>query len=240
MNLSSLNLKLIIGITYLGIISISLYFIFSAIDLKDLLSYDFIRSNQDIILKYKSGNFLFLSTVFFIISVIWVLLLGFVSPLLLFSGFIFGKWWGILIALTATTIGSTFLYILAGFLFKEIITQKLTVRFYRLKELFIKNDIIYFTLFRLAGGGGMPYAIQNVLPILFDMKIKNYMIATFIGSIPAMFVTVALGSGVQNVIDQNTNLSISSVLLSSEIYIPIIGFFIILIIAFAIKKFYFK
>ena len=55
-----------------------------------------------------------------------------------------------------------------------------------------------------------------------------------------MFVTVSLGSGIEKVIDQNAELSIATVLFSPEIYIPIIAFFIILIIAFVIKKFYFK
>ena len=105
---------------------------------------------------------------------------------------------------------------------------------------FNKNDFTYFTIFRFMGGGGTPYAVQNVLPVLFDMPLKNYVIATFIGSMPSMFVTVSLGSGIESVIDQNVKLSISSVLLSPEIYIPIIGFFIILIIAFFIKKTYFK
>ena len=86
----------------------------------------------------------------------------------------------------------------------------------------------------------MPYAVQNILPILFNMPLKNYFIATFVGSTPSMFVTVSLGSGIEKVIDQNAELSISTVLFSPEIYIPIIGFFIILIIAFIIKKFYFK
>ena len=104
----------------------------------------------------------------------------------------------------------------------------------------IKNDTIYFMSFRFIGGGGTPYAIQNILPILFDMSVKNYVIATFVGSMPSMFVTVALGSGIEKVIDQNAELSISSVLFSPEIYVPTIVFFIILIIAFVIRKFYFK
>jgi uncharacterized membrane protein YdjX (TVP38/TMEM64 family) len=94
--------------------------------------------------------------------------------------------------------------------------------------------------FRFVGGGGIPYAVQNVLPILFNMPIKNYIIATFIGSMPSMFVTVSLGSGIEKVIDKNAELSISTVLFAPEIYIPIIAFFIILIFAFVIKKFYFK
>jgi len=240
MNLKSLNLKLIIGATYLAIILIGLYFLFSAVDIKDLTSYEFIRQNKDVILKYKSENFLFLTTVFFIFSIIWTLLLGFAMPLLIFSGFVFGKWWGIIIVLTATTIGATLLYLLVGFFFRETIKNKLAPKFSKLKDFFIKNDILYFMSFRFIGGGGTPYAIQNVLPILFNMSVKNYVIATFVGSMPSMFVTVSLGSGIENVIDQNASLSIVTVLFSPEIYIPIIAFFIILVIAFFIKKLYFK
>jgi len=240
MKLNTLKLKLTLGITYLALISIGLYFLFSFVDIKDLTSYEFIRLNKDIILKYKNENFLFLTAIFFVFCIIWVLLLGFAMPLLVFAGFVFGKWWGILIVLTSTTIGATLLYVLVGYFFRETIEEKLAPKFSKLREFFKKNDIIYFTSYRFIGGGGTPYAIQNVLPILFDMPLKNYVIATFIGSMPSMFVTVALGSGIESVIDQNVKLSISSVLLSPEIYIPIIGFFIILIIAFFIKKIYLK
>jgi len=240
MNLNSLNFKLLIGIIYLVVLSIGLYFLFSIVDIKDLTSYEFIRSNKDIILKYKSNNFLFLTIIFFIFCILWVLLLGFAMPLLIFSGFVFGKWWGILIVLTSTTIGATLLYILVGFFFRETIKEKLAPKFSKLRNFFLKNDILYFTSFRFIGGGGTPYAIQNILPILFNMSLKNYIIATFIGSMPSMFVTVSLGSGIEQVIDENDQLSIATVLLSPEIYIPIIGFFVIFIIAIAIKKIYFK
>ena len=240
MNLNSLNLKLILGITYLVIISIGLYFLFSVVDIENLMSYEFIRLNKDVILKYKSENFLLLAIIFFIFSIVWVLLLGFAMPLLIFSGFVFGKWWGILIVLTATTIGATLLYILVGFFFLDTIKEKLAPKFSKLREFFIKNDILYFTCFRFIGGGGVPYAVQNVLPILFNMSLKNYIIATFIGSMPSMFVTVSLGNGIEKVIDQNATLSISTVLFSPEIYLPIIAFFLIIIIAFIIKKLYFK
>ena len=114
MNLNSFNLKLILGITYLTILSITLYFLFSYVDIKDLMSYEFIRSNKDIILEYRRDNFLVLSILFYIFSIVWVLLLGFAMPLLIFAGFVFGKWWGILIVLTSTTIGAVLLYLLAG------------------------------------------------------------------------------------------------------------------------------
>ena len=240
MNLNSLHLKLILGIIYLVIISIGLYFFFSVINIEDLRSYEFIRENKNIILKYKSENFLFLTIIFFVFSIIWVLFLGFVTPLIIFSGFVFGKWWGLLIVLTSLTTGATLLYILAGFFLRDIIKQKLAPKFSKLREFFIKNDILYFMGFRFMGGGGAPYAVQNLLPVLFDMSAKNYFIATFLGSMPTTFVISALGSGIEKVIDQNEKLSFSTVLFSPEIYIPIIVFFIILFVAFVVGKLYFK
>ena len=166
--------------------------------------------------------------------------MGFASPLLIFGGFVFGEWWGILITLTATTMGATLLYLLVGFFFRDFIVQKLAPKFSKLKELFNKNDLFYFTSYRFIGGGGTPYAIQNILPVLFDMPIKNYIIATFIGSAPSMFVTVALGDGIESIIDKNETLSIFKVINSPEIYLPLVGFFVVLIIALFIKKLYFK
>jgi len=240
MNLQTLNLKLVLGTIYLLIIVVGLYFLFSIVDFRELTSYEFIRSNKDIILKYKNENFIFLSLSFFIFSIIWTLLLGFATPLLLFAGFVFGKWWGILLVLIATTIGATLLYLLSTLFFRDFIELKLAPKFIKLKNFFNKNDIIYFMCYRFVGGGGTPYAIQNILPTLFSMPVKNYIIATFIGSAPAMFVTVSLGSGIESVIDKHAELSFSTVLFSPEIYTPIGLFFMIIIFALILKKFYFN
>ncbi|RZO49193.1 MAG: DedA family protein [Candidatus Pelagibacterales bacterium] len=235
---NSLNLKIILGTAYLIVFSIGIYFLFSFIDLKDLTNYEFIRSNREIISKYQNENFLFLTIIFIIISILWILLLGFVLPLLIFSGFVFGKWWGTLIVVTSIAIGSTLLYMLANFFFQDLIKRKLEPKFYNLKKLFIKNDILYFMIIRFLGG--VPFVIQNILPVLFNMRVKNYFIATLIGPMPTMFISVAIGSGIDDVIEKNEKLSFLSVLSSPEIYIPIIAFIIILLIVYVIKKLYFK
>jgi len=238
MNIKSLNLKLTFGIAYLILISFALYFLFSVVDIKDLMSYEFIRSNKEIISKYKNQNFLFLSIIFIIFSIVWVLLLGFALPILIFSGFVFGKWWGTLIAVTSITMGATLLYILAKFFFKNIIEEKLAPKFTNLKKIFLKNDILYYMIFRFIGG--VPFAIQNIIPVLFDMRIRNYFFSTLLGCLAPMFVSVAIGSGLEEVIDQNDELSFFTILSSPEIYIPIIAFISILFIAYLIRKHYFK
>ena len=240
MNLKLLNIKWVIGFIYLLLLIVGITFLLSKYNISDFFSYEFIRLNKNVILEYRRENFLILTILFFTFSIVWVLMLGFAMPLLIFSGFVFGKWWGILIVLTSTSIGATLLYFLAGLFFRDIIQEKFAPKFSKLKKFFNKNELVYFMFFRFIGGGGTPYAVQNTLPILFNMSMKNYIIATFLGSMPSMFVTVSIGSGIESIIDQNAKLSAVNVIFSPEIYIPIVCFFILLLIGFAIKKLYFK
>ena len=240
MNLKLLNIKWIIGFIYLLLLIAGITFLLTNYNISDFFSYEFIRLNKNVILEYRRENFLILTILFFTFSIVWVLMLGFAMPLLIFSGFVFGKWWGILIVLTSTSIGATLLYFLAGLFFRDIIQEKFAPKFSKLKKFFNKNELVYFMFFRFIGGGGTPYAVQNTLPILFNMPIKNYIIATFLGSMPSMFVTVSIGSGIETIIDQNEKLNPAKVLFSPDIYVPIVCFFILLIIGTVIKKSYFK
>ena len=95
-------------------------------------------------------------------------------------------------------------------------------------------------MYRFVGGGGVPYGIQNVLPVLFDISVKNYFLGTLIGSGPLMFVTVALGSGIESFIDKNEEISIFTVITSPDIYFPILAFLIFIVLTFIFRKFIFK
>jgi len=240
MNFKSTNFKIYLGSAYLLVLLTGIFFLFSNFDISDLTSYEFIKVNKDLILKYKDNNIFFMTIIFFITTILLNLLL---CPMLLPTlviGFIFGKWLGTMILVTGNTVGGLLLYLLAKTFFSELIETKFKTKFSKFIEFFNRNEMIYFMCFRFVGGGGTPFPIQNVLPVVFNMSVKNYIIATFFGIIPATFVTVALGSGIENVIDQNAELNFLSVFLSPEIYLPIVGFAILLIIAFFIKKFFFK
>ena len=240
MNFKSLDFKIYLGSAYLIVLLIGIFFLFSNFDISDLTSYEFIRENKGLILKYKENNILFLTIIFFIITVLLNLLL---CPMFLPTvviGFIYGKWLGTLILVFGNTIGATLLYLLAKAFFSELVSKKFTTKFTKFIKFFNKNETMYFMFFRLMGGGGTPFPIQNLLPVIFNMTIKNYIVATFIGIVPAIFVVAALGSGIENIIDQNAELNFLSVFLSPEIYLPIIGFFILLIVSFFIKSFFFK
>jgi len=240
MNFKFSNFKIYLGSAYLIVLLTAIYLLFSNFNIGDLTSYEFIRENKGLILKYKDNNIFFLTVVFFIATILLNLLLCPMLAPTLVIGFIFGKWLGTLILVFGNTFGGVLLYLLAKTFFSELIEKKFAIRFSRFIKFFNKNETIYFMCFRFMGGGGTPFPIQNVLPVIFNMSVKNYIVATFLGIIPTTFVTVALGSGIENIIDQNVDLNFSSAFLSPEIYLPISGFFILLLIGFFLRKTLFK
>ena len=240
MKLKSTNFKIYLGGLYLIVLFAAIYFFWSTFDLKDLTSYDLIKENREVILTYKDNNIFFLTIIFFIITICLNLLLCPMFLPALIIGFIFGKWLGTLILIFGNTVGGFLLYRLAKTFFSDLIEKKFKARFSKFIDFFNKNELMYFMSFRFIGGGGTPFPIQNILPVLFNMSPKNYIFATLLGILPTTFVTVALGSGIEKIIDQNAELSFLPVIQSPEIYLPIIGFFILLISGFFIKKIFFK
>ena len=231
------KIKIIIGFAYLLCLTILLYYIFSKYDLKDLIDINFLKDNQKTFVKFKEQNIFIVSLIFFFFSIIWVLLLGFGSLMAISGGFIFGKWLGTFLVLFSLTIGATLLYTLGLLFFKELINSKLAPRLGKLISLFNKNEILYFTLYRFTGGG-LPFFMQNLLPVIFNMKIKNYFIATLIGLIPGVFILVSIGSGIDKFLIKDS-LDWSGLIKDPEIYFPIFGFVLILIAGIFIKRKFF-
>ena len=114
----SSTLKSFLGISYIIILFIFLYLIFSYIEitrLDDFLYYKELQIN----IENNVGNNLYINILlFFLFCVVWVSLLGFGTPLLLISGILFGKWIGTVISVTSISIGALILYLIANFFLK--------------------------------------------------------------------------------------------------------------------------
>ena len=231
----SKKLKIFIGLFYLILLFSFLIIFFSKYSFEEVNSYKFIQQNRDYFFNLKETNLILISFLFFIFTIIWVFFAGFGSPAALISGFIFGKFLGTFIVALGLTFGSTFLYIFANYFLKDFIKEKFLFKFQNLESKFKKHEFNYFLLYRFIGG--IPFVIANLLPVIFNISIKNYFLGTFLGVIPQLFLIVSLGSGLNKIVQQNeTAPSIIDLLFSSEIYIPILGFILILITVFFCKK----
>ena len=233
------NIKFILGLTYILIIIVFLWFFFKQFSIQDFTSYELIKKNRDTLNNLKNLNIFLSSLIFFIVTIVWVLLLGFGSPIFLIGGFIFGKWVGTILVVFGLTIGSTLLYYFANFLIKDLIYKKFSSKFKYLTEKFKRNELAYFTLYRAVGG--IPFFLQNLLPILFNVKIRNYFFGTIIGLTPQLFVGVSLGAGIDKIIQENEKLpSIWKMLKTPDIYFPLMGIILIFLLAIYFRKKFFK
>ena len=229
------KLKIYLGLIYILIITLFLWFFLSKFSISEISSYDFIKNNRDLLIGFKESNLFFVSIIFFFFTIIWVLLLGFGTPVALLAGFIFGKWLGTLILLIALSVGSTILYILANYFLKEIIIEKFSKKFGSLKSKFEKNEFLFFLIYRFIGG--IPFFISNILPTLFEVKVKNFFFGTFLGTMPQLFIWVSLGNGLEEVIDKNIVApNLLEIFKEPEVYIPILGFVVLLIIGIFLRK----
>ena len=233
------NIKIFIGIIYLILLFIFLYLFFSKFTFEEITTYRFIQNNMEYIINIKQTNIILLSLFFMVFTIIWVFILGFGTPILLAAGFIYGKWLGTLLAVSALSMGATILYIFAGYFFKDLIIEKLLDKFKNLEIKFKKNEYIFFLIYRFVGG--IPFQIQNILPVLFNVRLKNYFFGTLLGIVPQSFIIVSLGSGISKIIKTNDSMpSMIKLLSSSEIYLPILGFVFLVFLTIFLKKIFYK
>tara|TARA_X000000368_G_C22866798_1_gene639040 strand:+ start:15 stop:737 length:723 start_codon:yes stop_codon:yes gene_type:complete len=232
----SKSLKLFLGISYILILCAFLYLIFSYVEIKRLDDFLYYKELQISLEKIISESFYKNLIIFFFFSLIWVSLLGFGSPLLLVSGILFGKWIGTFISVLSVSIGALILYSIVNFFFKDLVNSLLGKKFSKYIYLFRKNEFNYFFAFRLTGGLGIPFGLQNILPVIFNIKKLNYFFASFLGFIPIFFIWNTIGAGLNEYIKQADNFNFMNLILNKEIYLPIILFVILMLISTIVKR----
>ena len=164
---------------------------------------------------------------------------GFGSPVAIFAGFIFGKWMGSLVVVIGLSAGATLLYLFANYFLRDLIKDKFLNKFKNLEEKFKKSEFIYLLIYRFVGG--IPFAISNVLPCIFNVKAFNFFWATIVGILPQIFLICSIGSGLEKLIDQSLKTpTIMELISSKEIYIPLVVFIFLLLVTIFLRKLFYK
>ena len=233
------NLKIFLGVSYLILLFLFLYFIFTAIEINRLDDFTYYKELQSDLDTFISANILINIFYFFIFAVIWVALLGFGSPILIISGILFGQIIGTIVSVFSISIGALILYSIGNFFFRDIVKVILEKKFEKYVQLFQKNEFFYFFIYRFVGGLGVPFGLQNLIPILFGMKKLNYFLASILGFIPGFFIINTIGAGLNSYISQAENFSMVELILTPEIYKPILMFSALMIFSFILKKKFF-
>ena len=234
------KIKLFIGLSYLALIIVFLFLFFSKFSLQEITSYDFIRDNRLYFNEIKSSNLFLVFIIFLFFTILWVFpFLGFGAPISLLGGFLFGPWLGTIVVVLGLSVGATFLYMFGNYFLKDFIKEKFLNRFQKLETKFKNSEFIYLLIYRFIGG--VPWQLSCLLPTLFNVKVSNFFFATLVGIVPQIFLAVSIGSGLEKIIQDNSQTpNITDVIFSPDIYIPILAFIFLVMLTIFLRKLFYK
>ena len=230
------KLKIGIGLAYLSIVTlvVVLFFYYGANSFLDL---EFLKNNKDQIFDFRDQNLVLLSIIYFLASIGWVFLMGFGTPLVIIAGFAFGTVWGSILSIISFSLGATLLYLFANHYFKDLVFEYLSSKFLSLKSHFNENEFSYFFFLRVIPG--IPFPIKNIMPVLFDIKLKNYFLATFFGELIPIIISVSIFSGIAGAIEDDQKLNLD-LLYAPELFLPLLGMGFMVLFTNYLKKKYFR
>lgn len=157
------------------------------------LNLEYMKSKLDEILEYKQSNPLTSAAIF---SAIYIGVTAASIPgaaiLTLVAGAIFGFLFGSMIAVASATIGATIAFLIARYLFDDLVQQKMGDRIGKIRENFRNEGALYLFSLRLVPV--VPFFVINLVMGLTPIKTGTYMVASFIGMLPGTMVFINAGT----------------------------------------------
>lgn len=152
--------------------------------------------------------------------VVYVLLVALSVPgaviLTVAGGFLFGTWVGGSTAVIGATLGATAIFLAARAGLGGL--SERAGRFVgKLEAGFRADAFSYLLVLRLVPI--FPFWLVNLVPALVGVRLRTYILATFLGIIPGTFIYASLGNGLGSLVDEPD----LAIILKPGLFIPIIG-----------------
>lgn len=109
----------------------------------------------------------------------------------LLGGFLFGPVLGTLLVVVAGTTGATVVFLVARTAFGEGLRRKAGPLYERVAAGMRENAFEYLLFLRIVPL--FPFFLVNILPALFEVRPRTFVLATLVGIIPGTFVYANLG-----------------------------------------------
>ena len=163
------------------------------------LTLDYLAESREFLKNFAADNPVLAPAGFLAIYIIAVAFsFPAASVLTIFGGFLFGWLFGGALAIVGATIGATAIFLTARSVFGNFLRRRIGGPASRLSKGFEKDAFGYLLVLRLAPFA--PFFIVNIAPALFNVRLRTYVAATFIGIIPGGFAYAWLGQGCDSVL----------------------------------------
>lgn len=156
------------------------------------LNFEALQTHKGALLEHVALHPVLSSLAFmgaYILSV--ALSLPIATVLTLAGGFLFGKWLGTLFVVSAATIGAAIIFTIAKTSLGKMLREKAGGLYSRIEGNMQDNAAGYLLFMRLVPL--FPFFLVNIVPALFNVPLRVFVLTTFIGIIPGSFVFVNVG-----------------------------------------------
>jgi uncharacterized membrane protein YdjX (TVP38/TMEM64 family) len=191
---------------------------------RDQLTFAALAANREALLAFRDANYLATAAAF---VAVYALIVAFSLPgatvATLTGGFLFATFPGVLLNVTAATLGATAIFLAARTGFGTTLGQRLEgseglVK--RIKEGIDENQWSMLFLIRLVPV--VPFFVANLVPAFLDVPLRRYAISTFFGIMPGALVFTSVGAGLGAVFAAGETPDLG-LIFEPRILLPILG-----------------
>lgn len=209
--------------------------IFFALGLDDYLSLDTLRRNRAWLMRQVDESAALAGLAY---VAAYILVVAFSLPggafMTIAGGFLFGQWLGTAYVVVAATAGATVLFLAARTALGGLLRARAGPFLKKMEAGFRENALSYLFVLRLVPV--FPFFIVNLVPAFLGVRLRDFVIATFFGIIPATFVYVRLGVGLGSIFDAGGEFSAKAVF-TPEMVTALLGLAVLALLPVAYKKF---
>lgn len=135
-------------------------------------------------------------------------------------GFLFGSILATIMVVVGATIGATIIFLIAKTALGDPLRARAGPALLKMEDGFRENAFNYLLVLRLIPL--FPFFLVNLVPAFLGVRLRDYVLATFIGIIPGTFVFAQVGTGLDSILDSGEELTVSS-LMSNDVLAALIG-----------------
>ena len=167
--------------------------------LHEFLTFESLVEHRDSLMARVNDN-IFTSSLIYVGIYIAAVAFSFpaASLLTIIGGFLFGWFLGGTLTAIGATIGATIIYLAASTAMGDFLKKMAGPGISKLADGFRENAFSFLLVLRLAPI--FPFFAMNIAPALFNVPVRTYVIATFIGILPGTYAYAYLGQGLDSVI----------------------------------------
>lgn len=149
------------------------------------------------------------------------------------GGLLFGTFAGGLCALLGATLGATTVFLVARTSFGEPLRRRAGPFLRKVEAGFRENATSYLLILRLVPL--FPFWLVNLVPALFAVALRTFVVASLFGMAPATFVYASLGAGLGTIVAKGQAPDLG-LLLEGRVLAPLLGLAVLAALPVAYKR----